>query len=255
MSIKNEKKLKSMLTKHLTGTVCVASWLEQQGISRALQQRYRNSGWLESIGRGAFKRPDEKVTWQGGLYALQAQNELSVHAGALTALALQGYTHYLRLGAATVFLFSPPKINLPAWFKNKDWGQKTHHSKTSVLPTGLAFTSYQAGAFTIKIASPERAFLECLCLSPDTVDLVECYQVMEGLTTLRPKLLQPLLEQCRSVKVKRLFLYMADKAGHDWLKRLNRHNITLGTGDRAIIKGGVYISDYGLTLPETLTKL
>jgi len=119
--------------------------------------------------------------------------------GPLTALALQGYAHYLRLGAETVFLFSPPKTNLPAWFKNRDWGQKIHHCKTSVLPPGLALADYQAGAFSVKISAPERAFLECLHLSPGTVDLVECYQVMEGLTTVRPKLLQPLLEQCCSV--------------------------------------------------------
>lgn len=255
MSMNNEKKLKNLLAAHLTGTVCVAPWLEQQGISRALQQRYRNSGWLESVGRGAFKRPNEDVTWQGGLYALQAQSGLPVHAGALTALSLQGYAHYVRLGSETVFLFSPPKNNLPAWFKNKDWGQATHHCKTSVFLPDLGLTDYQAGAFSIKISTPERAFLECLHLSPDTVDLVECYQVMEGLTTLRPKLLQPLLEQCRSVKVKRLFLYMADKVGHDWFKRLDVDKFDLGAGDRIITKGGVYVSSYSLSLPEELVKL
>ncbi len=255
MSMNNEEKLKSLLDAHLPNTAYVAPWLERQGISRALQQRYRNSGWLESIGTGAFKRPSEQVTWQGGLYALQAQSGLSVHVGALTALALQGYAHYLRLGAETVFLFSPPKTNLPAWFRNHEWGQKIHHCKTSILPSGLALTDYQAGAFSVKISTPERAFLECLHLAPDTVDLVECYQVIEGLTTLRPKLLQPLLEECGSVKVKRLFLYMAEKAGHEWFKRLDTAKLDLGAGARTVTKGGVYVSGYGLTLPEELVKL
>ena len=255
MSINNKDKLKKLLTAHLPGTVYVAPWLEQQGISRALQQRYRSSGWLESAGTGAFQRPGEHVTWQGGLYALQAQSGLAVHAGALTALALRGFAHYVRLGAETVFLFSPPKTTLPAWFRNRDWGQKIHHCKTSVLPTGLALADYQAGAFSIKISAPERAILECLHLSPDTVDLVECYQVMEGLTTLRPKLLQPLLEQCGSIKAKRLFLYMAEKAGQDWLQDLDISKFDLGAGDRAVTKGGVYVSRYGLTLPEELVKL
>lgn len=255
MNTNSRDKLKRLLETHLPGTVYVAPWLEEHGISRDLQKHYRKSGWLETAGTGAFKRPGEQVTWQGGLYALQTQGGLAVHAGALTALALQGYAHYLRLGTETVFLFSPPKISLPAWFRNYDWGQKIHHSKTSVLPPDLALADYQAGAFSVKISTPERAFLECLYLSPDTVDLVECYQVMEGLTTLRPRLLKPLLETCGSIKVRRLFLYMADKAGHDWFKRLNVNQFDLGTGDRTITKGGVYVSRYGLTVPEELARL
>lgn len=255
MNTNNRDKLKNLLDSHLPGTVYVASWLEGHGISRDLQKHYRKSGWLETAGTGAFKRPGEAVSWQGGLYTLQAQSGLAVHAGALTALALQGYAHYVRLGAETVFLFSPLKTNLPAWFRNRDWGQKIEHCKTSVLPPALALTDYQVGGFSVKVSTPERAFLECLHLSPDTIDLVECYQVMEGLTTLRPKLLQPLLEQCGSVKVKRLFLYMAEKASHDWLKRLDKETFDLGAGDRAITKGGVYVSRYGLTVPEELVKL
>lgn len=255
MAKDNDAKLKKLLAAHLPGTAYVAVWLEGRGISRDLQAYYRTSGWLETVGRGAFKRPNEQVTWQGGLYALQAQSGLAIHAGALTALALQGFAHYVRFGAETVFLFSPPKTNLPAWYRNRDWGQKVSYFSTSVLPLRLGLTDYQAGAFSIKISAPERAMLECLHLAPDTVDLVECYQVMEGLTTLRPKLLQPLLEQCSSVKVKRLFLYMAEKAGHDWFKRLDTKKVDLGAGDRAITKGGVYVSRYGLTLPEELVKL
>lgn len=255
MGIKNDGKLKNLLATHLSGTVCVSPWLERQGISPALQQRYRTSGWLESVGRGAYKRPNEQVTWQGGLYAMQFQSDLPIHAGALTALALKGFAHYVRLGEESVFLFSPQKTNLPAWFKNHDWAQKILHYKTSVLPLDLGLVDYQEGAFSVKISGPERAILECLHLAPDTVDLVECYQVMEGLTTLRPKLLQPLLEKCSSVKVKRLFLYMAEKAGHDWLKDLDMSKFDLGSGDRALTKGGVYVSRYGLTLPEELVKL
>lgn len=78
---------------------------------------------------------------------------------------------------------------------------------------------------------------------------------LEGLTTLRPKLLHPLLEQCGSVKVKRLFLYMAEKAGHDWFKRLDTAKFDLGAGARTVTKGGVYVSRYGLTVPEELEKL
>ena len=255
MATYKKEKIKRLLEEHLPGTVYIAPWLEKRGISRDLQKHYRGSGWLESLGRGALKRPGEKVTWAGGLYALQAQSGLAVHAGALTALAFRGFAHYIRLGAATVFVFSPPQTRLPSWFRQRDWGQTIHHCNTSALPPGLALADYQAGAFAVKIATPERAFLECLRLAPNRIDLVECYQLMEGLTTLRPGLLQSLLEQCRSIKIKRLFLYMAEKAGQDWLRDLDSSRFDLGAGDRAITKGGVYIARYGLSVPEALVRL
>ncbi|NCC53420.1 MAG: hypothetical protein EOM20_19715 [Spartobacteria bacterium] len=255
MTTNNERKIQKLLDMHQPQTVLTAQWLEQNGISHDLQKHYRKSGWLESIGTGAFRRPNDQVGWEGGLFAIQTQIKLPVHAGALTALSLQGYAHYLRLGAETVFLFSPPKTNLPAWFRNHDWGRRVHHCKTSILPPALALTDQGAGNFSIQISTPERAILECLYLAPASVDLVECYQIMEGLTNLRPKLLQPLLEQCSSIKVKRLFLYMADKAGHSWNKRLDTAALDLGSGARTITSGGVYVSRFALTIPEELAKL
>ncbi len=254
MATKNESKLQKLLENHLPGTICVAPWLERQGISRDLQKHYRKNGWLETAGTGAFKRPGEQVLWQGGLYALQKQSDLPVHVGALTALSLQGYAHYVRLGAETVFLFAPPRVSLPSWFRKHDWQRPVQLCKTSFLPNDLALTDFQVAPFSIRVATPERSILECLHLSPDTISLMECYQVMEGLTTLRPKLLQQLLEQCSSIKVKRLFLYLANKAGHDWQKRLDTKNLDCGKGDRTITKGGVYVAQFGITVPEELTK-
>ena len=254
MTTDNEHKVKKMLAMHKQGTVCLSSWLESAGISNDLQTYYRRSGWLSSIGKGAFIRPDDTVNWQGGLYALQSQVNLPIHAGAMTALSMQGMAHYVRMGAETVFLFAAPKTRLPAWFKNYDWGVDLRYISTSILPEGIGLIEHEEKTFSIRISTPERAILECLHLAPDTVDLMECYQVMEGLTTLRPKLLQSLLEQCSSIKVKRLFLYMASKAGHDWVKRLNTDKLDLGSGDRTITKGGVYVSQFGITVPEELEK-
>lgn len=209
---------------------------------------------MTPLGRGAYAKSGDTVGWQGGLYAMQTHNRLPVHAGALTALTVQGYAHYLRLGAETVFLFSPPKATLPVWFRQHDWEQPVQHCRTLLLPENLALTEVQSGMFSLRISTPERAMLECLHLSPEKVDLVECYQVMEGLTTLRPKLLQPLLEQCSSIKVKRLFLYLAGKAGHEWVKRLDTSRLELGRGDRTITKGGVYVAKFGITVPEELAR-
>ncbi len=248
-------KLKSTIAHHIQGTVDLSSWLEQLGISHDLQKHYRKSGWFESFGTGALKRPGEEVTWQGALYTLQSQAKLPIHAGALTALALQGFAHYVPLGRQTIFLFSPIKTLLPAWFRKYEWPQLIVHEKTSVLPNESCIIDLPLPLFSIRISSPERAVFECIYLAPDTLNLVECYQIMEGLTTLRPHLVQELLEQCRSIRVKRLFLYMAEKAGHEWHKRLEHSKLDLGKGARSIVKGGVYVEKYALNLPEELVKL
>ncbi len=85
--------------------------------------------------------------------------------------------------------------------------------------------------------------------------MVECYQIIEGLANLRPKILQELLEKCNSVKVKRLFLYMVSKAKHQWLDFVDQSKIELGTGDRVIVKGGVYISKFKISIPKELDAL
>ena len=56
------------------------------------------------------------------------------------------------------------------------------------------------------------------------MDLIECYQIMEGLVNLRPVIIEELLEQCKSIKVKRLFLYMADKQKQSWFKYIDKKN-------------------------------
>lgn len=75
---------------------------------------------------------------------------------------------------------------------------------------------------------------------------------MENLNSLRPDMVQLLLEQCTSVKVKRLFMYMAEKAGHAWFQYIKTDNIDYGDGKRSIVKNGVYIPKYQITVPKEL---
>ncbi len=250
-----------LLDQHRPGTVCLSSWLETQGISPDLQKYYRRAGWLASIGRGAYRRPNEKVEWEGAVYALQSQAQIQVHPGAQIALAVFGFIHNIRLGEERVDLFSPLNVTLPAWFTNYDWGARVNHVRTEFLPQGLAVrpisTTEFVGVesfFDVVVSEPERAVFECLYLSPKHQDLVEVYEIFESLVNLRPKVIQSLLEQCRSIKVKRLFLYMADKARHDWLSFIDTKCLDLGTGDRSIVSGGVYISDFRISVPMELAS-
>ena len=78
---------------------------------------------------------------------------------------------------------------------------------------------------------------------------------MEGLANLRPQLVEQLLKECTSIKVKRLFLYMADKVRHQWLPFVDQSNLELGKGDRSIAPNGVYIAKFKIIVPKELAQL
>ncbi len=256
MSILYRSKINHLLQIWPNGTVALSSWLKEQEISTQLQERYHKSGWIEPIGRGAFKRTGDNISWRGGLYAIQKQVNLPIHVGGLTAIVMQGSGHYIRF-KENIQLFGDGSSTtpLPAWFKNYKWEDNIQFYRTKFLPDKLALKEYEDKNFSITISSLERAILEALYLAPQYVDIVECYHIMEGLVGLRPDILQELLEKCNSVKVKRMFLYMAEKTNHAWLQFIDTSNIDLGSGKRSLVKDGFYSTKYKITLPKELGNI
>ena len=255
MSINRAQNLNRLLQSHKADTVLLAPYLVKNGISRGLQEKYRSGKWLEPVGAGAFVRVGDTLDWQGALYSLQSQLDLPVHVGAMTALSMQGRTHYLRFDEQ-VFLFSTQTQRLPLWFKRQSWYKTVSFHRTNFLPTTeLDVNTVPYKTFTIKVSIPERAILEVIYLTPKYIDWSEAYQILEGLTTLRPTLLQTLLISCNYIRVKRLFLFMAAKIGHPWFSHLDISAIDLGAGKRSLVKNGVYIPDYLLTVPRELVNL
>ena len=252
MSTKNESKLNYLLSSQPAGVVLTSGWLTDQGYSLDLQKRYKRSQWFESVGTGALIRQGDDVDYLGGIYALQTQLGLSVHPAAKTALSRQGKAHYLELATKTVQLFGGSEERLPLWFTKRNWGLSVRCKFTSFLPPDLGLEEIEHKGFKIKVSSPARAVMECLYLAPKSQPILEVFELMEGLNNLRPASVQRLLESCNSVKVKRLFLYLADKADHEWSKHLNREKFDLGSGKRAIVKDGAYDSKYQITVPREL---
>ena len=244
-------KIKKLIQNFKPGTILLSGWLEQMGISRSLRQEYIKNGWLVPVGRGAYKRFHDEVEWFAGVNALQKQAGRQVHIGALTALDLMGVTHYLR-SRNKVFLFSPYGVHLPSWFRHANWHQEIIHKQSSFLTYDIGIIEYENRYNNLLISSPERAIMECLYLTPENIDTVECYHLMEGLVNLQPDLVKELLKNCHSIKVKRLFLYMAEKANHQWLQFIDISDIDLGSGNRRIARNGQYHGKYQLTLPIEL---
>lgn len=249
-----QSKINRLLSSTPKGVVLLSSWLVEQGYSRELQKRYKVSQWFESIGSGAMIRSGDDVDYLGGVYALQQQMGYSIHPAGRTALSLLGKSHYLELSPSRVTLFGLANEKLPGWFKKRDWGAGIDYQASAFLPAMLGMTTVELKNFSVSVSGAARALMECLYMAPEKQTLLEAYELMEGLNNLRPDQVQSLLEQCRSVKVKRLFLYLAEKAGHDWFNYLDRRTIDVGKGKRSFARNGVYIADYQITVPAALAE-
>lgn len=245
-------KLKKLLTTWPQGTVCLAAELNSRGIGYDLQRLYRISGWITSIGQGAVVRNGDNVTWPGAIFALQSQAKLNIHVGAKTALSMYGLAHFINLSNEKIQIFGSQSTKLPMWFKKFNWGGKIEYHRSSLFKNGEQFgiQTHNFKTFNIRVSSPERAFFEMLDLVPQKETFNEALLISESLTTFRPKLIQQLLEDCTSIKVKRLLLYFAEKQSHPWLSKIDLKKIDLGKGDRQIFKGGVLDPKYRITVPR-----
>ncbi len=247
-------KINYLLKNWPLGTVAVYSWFNKNCADRKLVQQYLKSGWIERLGRGAFKRAGENVDWMGAVYAMQQQMKKTVHPAGKTALQLLGLAHYVpaNFKMGQVNLFGSEKETLPAWFKKHDWGVSINYIMSGLFREAdkLGLTAYDAGGYEIKISSAERAALEFCYAVPEKESFVELDEIMSSLVTLRPGLVQELLVACRSVKVKRLFMYLAEKHEHPWVKRIDIEKIDFGKGKRALCKNGKYNPKYKLVVPK-----
>lgn len=253
MTDENKAKLNQLLKSWPSKAICLSSWLEEKGISQPLTFSYLKSGWLEKIGPGAFKRAGESVEWSSGLQAIQNQAALSIHLGGKSALQYQGYAHYLPLGGHyPLYLFGYRNIGLPAWFKNYPWNVEIIYAKTnlfeSIAEEGL--TQVDVNGISIKASTAERAIMEVIYLIPKKETYDEAVQLMGFLSTVRPKIVQSLLEKCNSIKVKRAFMVIAERYNYPWLKELDLSRINFGKGKREFIKNGYLEPKYQITVPR-----
>ncbi len=244
-------KINRVLQKWPHGTVATLHWLKKEGVDRRQASKYVRSGWLNRLGHGAYVRPGSTVDWVGGVYALQAQLELDVYLGGITAMELRGFAHYLALGGRKVLLFRKPGVNLPTWFRHHRWLPPVVPVTCGAFGRAESLTSMvKIDGVELAVASLEQAAFEMMYLVPKRQSYEEAFQVMESLTTIRPKVVQKLLEDCTSVKTKRLFMHAAEQIDHWWLSDINLSNVDFGSGKRSIHAGGRLDHKYNLVLED-----
>lgn len=236
-------------------SILFGSWLSSHGMDARSQYAYTKSGWLTRLSKGVYVMRGASPSLMAILSSYNTQLGKHCIVGAFTALQLRGYAHYLPMGKPKAYLFTDRKNKLPSWIVNGDWDMSVKYMTTSFLGEDLlGVEPLTIGQHDLLVSSPERSILECLNLPDSTTSLLDIYYIMEGLTTLRPKMVQALLESCTSRKVKRLFLYMAEKADHPWYKALELDRVSMGTSRLMASPTGKYISKYNMTIPKELAE-
>lgn len=230
-----------------------SNWLSQHGITRSEQLAYLRSGWLERVAHGVYKIAGSQPTLFAAVSCYNTQLGKQCIVGARTALELRGLSHYVPMGKQVAYLFTDNTHKLPKWLVKGEWDRTVVYQTTSFLgEDNLGVDTMTVEGRPLLVSPPERAMLEWLNQPDSAVSLLDIYYVMEMLTTLRPGLVQGLLERGKSVKTNRLFLYMAEKAQHQWLKALEPGKIDMGSGRRMIVPTGKYVSKYNMTVPTEL---
>ena len=256
------------------GFLADSAWLQEQGLSRSSIRDYVDRGWLEKIASRVYRRPrqvaNDPLRWDVVVLSLQQVMHRALHVGGRTAVELAGYAHYLKAGeTSTVYLYGQ---GAPSWLTALRSSARFElrpdrlfaGSGTGVEMRRFDLRSGEASAptrdaerkspweWSLMMSVPERAILEMMDELPQQESFHQVDAVMEGMANLRPQLLGRLLQECKSVKVKRLFLWYADRHKHSWLKHLDRSAIDLGRGKRQLVPAGRFDARYQITLPAEL---
>jgi hypothetical protein len=256
-----------------------ARWLTQHGYSTSLRSQYVAAGWLEQPARGVYCRPRGSLSWQQVVISLQALLGYSILVGGRTSLEAQGYAHYIPRELKEVHLYGPKPP--PGWLFKLPLGVRfIYHNDKRLFRTDAsarpltqledakdrsAKSETSSDHWTVQpwgqwdwplaLSTPERAILELLDELPRRESFHQVDMQMQSLANLRPRRMQQMLSACKSVKVRRLFFYFADRHQHAWLKRLDRTKVDLGQGKRMLVKGGKLDKTYQITVPSDLNAV
>jgi hypothetical protein len=259
MATRSDNKLNRLQQELPEGLLADAGWLEASGYSSALRSQYVRAGWLGSPARRVYRRSRTPLTWQQTVISLQTLLDLPLIVGGRTALEQLGYAHYLSTEMQEVHLYGPKRP--PTWLDSLPLDVTFHwHNSLRLFPgdanappepSPVMFSAAEMH-LPIRYSSRERAILELLDELPERESFHQVDALMEGLSDLSPRRLQTLLEACASVKVKRLFLFFADRHRHAWRSRLDVSRIHLGSGKRVLAKGGKLDPTYQITVASDL---
>ena len=276
MGSQNQGKLNWLQRNLPEGLVVDSGWFECHGVSRQLRRKYVMNGWLLSL--RAVSMPARSVRHKRNR-SLAATRDLAQRSaepagrgGGRTALELQGFAHYVAAsGPREAHLYATKTCRDGSSHVPVDTKLVLHNARRLFrnarnpavvinggdrrrAARGRGSRSNRGDTMEVPLtmSTPERAILELLDEVPKRETFHQADMLMEGLRNLSPRRLQALLADCRNVKVKRLFLWFAERHNHAWLQKLDRSGIDLGKGKRMLVRGGKLDPKYNITVPENL---
>ena len=252
MNIETKSKINNLLMNSYPGGLLFSEGLKKQGYSDQLLKQYRNTGWLTSLSKGVMFRSGDTLSALAALASCQEQTAKQYRVAAHSALELSGYYHFVPMGKPQLMVASNDS-RTPQWAKSDLFDMEIEFFTTSAF--GLIQEQIiKQNNYNIKASTPELAFMECLLLAPSRYSYMDLYYIMEQLTALRPTKVQQILEATNNMTVKRMFLYMAEKANYPWFQAIDFSRINLGTSKIQLCKGGIYVSKYKITIPRELAE-
>lgn len=251
MDIAKGTKINKLLACTHPSGLLFSEWLRRQGYSDQLQKRYRDTGWLTSLCKGVMYRSGSKLSAYASLASSNEQQGTTYRVAAHSALERAGFNHFVPMGKPVLSVALPAGNKRPAWMKNEEFDMTFYPFTTDTFEYPEVDTYKEYGG-TLLVSSPEQAFLECLLLAPKQYSYLDLYYIMEQLVTLRSDVVQRLLETTANFRIKRVFLYMAEKAGHYWYEELDSCRIETGTSKLQLEPNGIYNVKYKMTIPKEL---
>ena len=252
MSLEYTSKINRLLLSGKKNGLFFSGWLKKNGYSDQLIRKYRQSGWIASLDKGVMFRTGDTLSAFAALSCYNEQLNKEVRVAAHSALELFGFNHYVPMGKPLLMVAYPNSI-IPRWMQSDRFDRTIKPFSTTML--GVPQTSIlQVDGVEVLVSSPEQAFMECLLLAPEQYNYMDLYYIMEQLTSLRADVVQTLLENIKNQRVKRVFLYMAEKAEHFWFDMLNMDKINLGSSKLLLAEDGTYIKKYKITIPKELNE-
>ena len=268
------------------GLIADAAWFNSHGYPSSLRSNYVAAGWLENVAPGICRRPlfragfegvPVELDWRQILVSSQLVMGYPLAVGGETALTLLGRAHYLPLGGFNrIDLHSDGPA--PAWltripgkvrfrigdarrlFRNPRVRQALKELKEHLadgtldwllpLPSGYRFQAGGIRDWPLLLACPEQAIFEVMDRLPgDRTVFHGADMLMEGLYDLDHERVGELLRDCRSIKVKRLVLWFAERHEHPWLDEVDFADVDLGRGTLSFWKGGTFDPKYRVVMP------
>ena len=261
MNVTKYSKLQTLVNEVPQGCIIDADWFDRVGIGRRNARAYVDSGWLERIAHGVYRRPypnsspEFAVQWDTVLRSLHWLMGYSGHIGGDSALSHHGFNHDMRFRTTAVFVYGQP---LPSWIDRIPCGTEFHRRAPTLFegPRDLGLTCDSPRGDTVPTrwplwySTPQRALLEALAEVPQMVDFYRIDKAVGSMYWLRGDQFNELLQACKSYKVRRLFCVFAERHDHGWWSKIDVDNLDLGRGERSLVRwGGKRHPRFKITIP------